>query len=123
MTESGATTTLFRPVGQAELDLIAQSGWRRFPPRLPGQPIFYPVLNAEYATTIAKDWNTKDSTSGHVGFVLRFEVDAKFAARYPVQRVGGAMCEELWVPAEELDDFNDHVRGPIVIVAEYRGDD
>ncbi len=123
MTGTGPTTTLFRPVGQAERDLIEQSGWRRFPPRLPGQPIFYPVLNAEYATTIAKDWNTKDAASGHVGFVLRFEVDAEFAVRYPLQRVGGAMCEEHWVPAEELDAFNDHIRGPIAVVAEYRGGD
>jgi hypothetical protein len=123
VTRAADTTTLFRPVGQAELDLIEHSGWRRFPPRLPGQPIFYPVLNAEYATTIARDWNTKDAASGHAGYVLRFEVDSEFANNYPVQRVGGAMCEELWVPAEELDDFNDHIRGPIVVVAEYHADD
>jgi hypothetical protein len=123
VTGTGATKTLFRPVGQAELDLIERSGWRRFPPRLPGQPIFYPVLNAEYATTIARRWNTKDAASGHVGYVLRFEVEADFAARYPVQRAGGAMCEELWVPAEELDEFNDHIRGLIIVVAEHRAED
>ena len=53
------TTTLYRPVGQAELDLIAESGHLRFPPRLPEQPIFYPVLTEEYATAIARDWNAK----------------------------------------------------------------
>jgi hypothetical protein len=112
---------LWRPVGQAELDLVAQSGWRRFPPRLPGQPIFYPVLNEAYATRIAREWNTKDPASGHVGHVLRFAVDAAYVARFPPQRVGGAGIDELWVPAEELDEFNDHIIGPIELVATYRG--
>ena len=34
------TTTLYRPIGQKELDLIAESGFTKFPPRLPEQPIF-----------------------------------------------------------------------------------
>jgi hypothetical protein len=55
-----ATTTLYRPVGRRELDLIRDSGMRAFPPRLPEQPIFYPVLTLEYARRIARDWNTKD---------------------------------------------------------------
>jgi hypothetical protein len=67
-------STLFRPVGQAEFDLIRQSGFTKFPPRLPEQPFFYPVLNEAYATQIARDWNTKDSRSGFVGYVLRFRV-------------------------------------------------
>ncbi len=48
------TVTLYRPVGPAELDLIEATGWRKFPPRLPEQPIFYPVLNEEYAAQIAQ---------------------------------------------------------------------
>jgi hypothetical protein len=39
------TRSLYRPVGQAELELIEASGWRAFPPRLAHQPIFYPVAN------------------------------------------------------------------------------
>jgi hypothetical protein len=114
------TMTLWRPVGQAELDLIAASGWTRFPPRLTGQPIFYPVLNEAYATKIARDWNTKDPASGHVGYVLRFEVEAGFAGRYAPQRVGGAGIDELWVPAGELEEFNDNIVGTIDCIAEYR---
>ena len=112
--------TLWRPVGQAELDLIEASGWKRFPPRLPGQPIFYPVLNEEYATRIARDWNTKDPASGHVGYVLRFAVDARYVARFEPQRVGGAGIDELWVPAEQLEEFNAHIVGRIERVAEFR---
>ena len=114
------TVTLWRPVGQAELDLIAQSGWARFPPRLAGQPIFYPVLNEAYATKIARDWNTKDPASGYVGYVLRFAVAAAYVARFEPQRVGGAGIDELWVPAEQLDEFNDQIVGPIELVSEHR---
>ncbi len=84
------TVTLYRPVGQKELDLIRESGYREFPPRLAWQPIFYPVLNEEYAVQIARDWNTKDEASGHVGYVTRFRVRAEFLKRYPVQTVGGS---------------------------------
>jgi hypothetical protein len=52
-----ATVTLWRPTGPEELALVEASGWRVWPPRLPDQPIFYPVLNQEYATMIARDWN------------------------------------------------------------------
>jgi len=110
------TVTLYRPVGPKELELIAASGWRAFPPRLPEQPIFYPVLNLEYAAQIARDWNVKQSGSG---FVTRFAVDADFVTRYPVQTVGASMHKELWVPAEELEEFNRHIVGPIEVVAEF----
>lgn len=50
------TQTLFRSVGRNELALIEQSGFTAFPPRLPEQPIFYPLLNEEYADRIARDW-------------------------------------------------------------------
>jgi hypothetical protein len=107
---------LFRPVGQAELDLIAATGYRRFPPRLEIQPIFYPVLTFEYARKIAEGWNARDEG---VGYVTEFEVDDAFASRYPVQEAGGRECQELWVPAEDLEDFNDHIIGEIKVVAEY----
>ena len=114
--------TLYRPVGLAELHLIADLNWRAFPPRLPIQPIFYPVLNEEYATYIASQWNPNDPVSGYCGFVLRFEIDDAFAARYPVQVVGGRVHQELWVPAEELDEFNAHITGPMEVVAQFYGE-
>ena len=110
------TVTLFRPVGPKELALIEASGWRAFPPRLPEQPIFYPVMNEEYATQIARDWNVKESGAG---FVTRFGVDAEFVSRYPVQVVGASVHQELWVPAEELDEFNRHIVGTIEVVARF----
>ena len=116
-----ATTTLYRPVGAKELALIAASGFREFPARLPAQPIFYPVLTEQYAIEIARDWNTKDEASGYIGYVLRFAVDAAFLARYPVQVAGARRHQELWVPAEELAEFNAHIVGPIEIIAEFRG--
>jgi hypothetical protein len=113
---------LYRPVGLKELGRIAQSGFRAFPPRLEIQPIFYPVLNFEYAAQIARDWNTRDPVSGFAGFVTKFEVDDEFAARYPVQTVGdNRVRNELWVPAEELEEFNQHIVGPIVVEAAFTG--
>ena len=93
-----ATWTLYRPVGPAELALIESSGWREFPPRLEGQPIFYPVLDREYAVQIARDWNVRESGAG---YVTEFEVDADYAKRYPVRTVGASLHKELWVPAED----------------------
>lgn len=112
-----ATVTLYRPVGPKELELIASSGWREFPPRLPEQPIFYPVLNEEYARQIAREWNVKDSGKG---YVTRFMVSAEFARRYQAQTVGRAdLHQELWVPADELFDFNKNIVGLIEVIAEY----
>ncbi|MGQ0800151.1 MAG: ADP-ribosylation/crystallin J1 [Pseudomarimonas sp.] len=111
------TVTLFRPVGPKELELIEASDWRRFPPRLPDQPIFYPVCNEDYAVQIARDWNVPASGSG---FVTRFDVDAEFVGRYPRQVVGGRQHEELWIPAEELDEFNNHIVGRIQVTQEFK---
>lgn len=110
------TTTLYRPVGPAELALIEASDWRSFPPRLPEQPIFYPVLNEDYARQIAERWNVRDNGAG---FVLRFRVDRDFLGRFPVQIVGGKLHEELWIPAEDLEEFNRHLVGPIEVVASF----
>jgi hypothetical protein len=114
---------LFRPVGLKELELIARLEWRAFPPRLPIQPIFYPVLNFTYAEQIARGWNTKDAASGYVGFVTRFEVDDSHASKYDVQIVGASIHQELWVPAEELEAFNAAIVGEIEVVASFKGED
>ena len=113
---------LFRPVGLKELELIAQSNFTDFPPRLEIQPIFYPVLNFEYAAQIAREWNTKDPVSGFVGFVTEFEVEDEYASKFEVQIVGSARVhQELWVQAEELAAFNSHIIGPIVVTASFTG--
>ena len=113
------TSTLWRPTGPRELALVEASGRRAWPPRLPDQPIFYPVLNEAYAVMIARDWNVPASG---VGYVTRFEVERDFVARYPVRQVGGRDILELWVPAEELELFNRHIVGRIEVVHEFRAD-
>lgn len=113
-------TVLFRPVGQKELDLIKESDYAAFPPRLPYQPIFYPVLYEEYAVQIARDWNTKDSASGYVGYVTRFYVNSQFLEQYTVQTVGSSQHQEYWIPAEDLPEFNRNILGKIEVIAEFR---
>jgi hypothetical protein len=113
-------TVLYRPVGQREYELIEATGFRRFPRRLPEQPFFYPVTNEDYATQIARDWNTKDEASGWIGYVLRFRVQSEFLRKYPVRTVGSSVHQEYWIPAAELDEFNDHLEGVIASIACFR---
>jgi hypothetical protein len=112
----GATLTLWRPVGPKELELIRQSGMRAFPPRLPEQPIFYPVLTEEYAVKIARDWNVPASGAG---FVTRFAIARDFIDRYEVKEAGGRSHQEYWIPAEDLDAFNQAIIGLIEVVRSF----
>ena len=97
---------------------MRDSGWKELPPRLPAQP-FYPVLNDEYASQIACDWNSKDPGHRFIGYVLRFAVDAGFLARYDVHRVGGRLHDEYWIPASDLAEFNNHIAGKIELVSKF----
>ena len=109
-------TVLFRPVGQNELALIRESGYTAFPPRLPYQPIFYPVLYEEYAVQIARDWNAQNGKSG---YVTRFLVRGDFLSRYEIQQVGSLQHQEYWIPAEDLEEFNRNLVGKIEVIAEF----
>jgi hypothetical protein len=113
------TVTLYRPTGPQELALVAASGWRRWPPRLAEQPIFYPVTNEAYAIEIARDWNVPASGRG---VVTRFEVDAVFMSRYDVQVVGARHHAEWWVPAADLEALNDRIVGDIQVVRAFGPD-
>lgn len=110
------TTLLYRPVGPKELALIEESGWKKFPPRLPEQPIFYPVMNEEYAIQIARDWNVPASGSG---FVTRFAVAKEYLKKFKIENVGGPIHNELWVPAEELEEFNSNIVGLIEVTKQF----
>lgn len=111
---------IWRPVGRKELAKIETSGMRAFPPRLPEQPVFYPVLTFEYAEKIARDWNSVRENHDYAGYVVAFEIDDLYAAQFPVQIAGGSACKELWVPAGELPAFNAHIVGLIAVVAVYK---
>ena len=113
--------TLYRPVGRGEMDLIRASHFREFPPRLPEQPIFYPVLSEEYAAQIARDWNAKDERSGFEGYVLRFSVRTEFLRMYDVHVVGSSAHREYWIPADHLGLLNENIVGEIEIALEFRG--
>ena len=112
------TITLWRPVGPKELTLIEASGMRAFPPRLPEQPIFYPVLSEAYAVRIARDWNVPASGAG---YVTRCSVRKAFLDAYPVRVAGGEAHSEYWIPADQLDAFNAAIVGEIVVTHTYHG--
>lgn len=113
---------LYRPVGLFELRLIAESGYRAFPPRLEHQPIFYPVLNYDYAEQIARDWNTKDAASGYMGAVTIFDLPSDYLTQFERQIVGAATHEELWIPAEKLYEFNGQIIDNIRVLKAFYGE-
>ncbi|MDH6308926.1 hypothetical protein M2451_001616 [Dysgonomonas sp. PFB1-18] len=115
-------TTLYRPIGLKELQLIIDLNFKAFPPRLEWQPIFYPVLNQEYAAQIAEKWNTKDEFSGYCGIVTKFDLPTDYLQKYEVHNVGGFIHNELWVPAEDLAEFNSHIIEQIEIVQVFTGE-
>jgi hypothetical protein len=117
----GETIVLYRPVGRQELDLIRESGFEKFPPRLPEQPIFYPVLNEEYAVKIARDWNARYNNPPE-GYVTRFRVRLDFISNFDVHTVGAAIHQEYWIPAEELEEFNNNIVGEIEVIGEFKED-
>src|SRR6266496_865104 len=111
---------LYRPVGLQELELIYDSGMKAFPARLAQQPIFYPVLNLEYDSQIASDWNAKSGQ--FAGYVTQFKMEDDYTSQFEKHTVGGSQHQELWIPAEEVDEFNRHIIGHIKIVEAHFGD-
>jgi hypothetical protein len=115
-------TVLFRPVGTKELALIRASGFTKFPPRLPEQPIFYPVLKEGYAIQIARDWNARRNADKK-GYVTRFRIKTEYLSQFNIQTVGGSEHQEYWIPADQLDQFNQNIIGEIEVIAEYQGEE
>ena len=108
-----AYVVLYRPTGPNELKLLKESGFTKWPARLPGPPFFYPVTNEEYPIEIASKWNVKESGSG---YVTRFLVQKSFMDRYEVRQVGGSQHTEWWVPAEDLEQLNENIIGKIEVI-------
>ena len=111
---------LYRPVGLQELELIYDSGMQAFPARLPQQPIFYPVLELEYARQVASDWNV--NSGQFAGYVTEFKVEDSYIGRFEKHAVGGSEHQEFWIPAEEMEEFNRHITGHIRVLEGYFGE-
>lgn len=114
--------TLYRPVGQIELNLIKQSGCKYFPERLSWQPIFYPVLDYDYACSIAKGWNTNDDANGNVGYVTQFEIPFDYFKKFETQNVGAPNHNELWVTSGKMKEFNSKIISGIKVIKAFYGD-
>ncbi|UOE38226.1 ADP-ribosylation/crystallin J1 [Chryseobacterium oryzae] len=117
------TKTLFRPVGEKEMIFIIESNYKKFPRRFEWQPIFYPVLDEDYASEIAEKWNTKDESGNYLGFVTEFEVLEDEVNQYPAQNVGARNHNELWIPSEKLEAFNQAIVGNIEVKKVFIGNE
>jgi hypothetical protein len=115
MNKQVETITMYRPTGKNELQLVIDSGYKKWPARLPMQPIFYPVTNEQYAIEV-NNWNVKEKG---IGYVTRFEVNKSFVDRYKIETVGGSNHTEWWIPAEDLEELNDNIVGLIEVIGEY----
>jgi len=111
------TTVMCRPIGPGEYELLVQNGFTFWPARLPGQPIFYPVTNVEYARQITREWNVPAYGRG---WVTEFTVRTSFASKYQIQKVGGMIHTEWWIPAEDLDELNQNIIGKIRVTEEWK---
>lgn len=111
---------LYRPVGLQELELIYDNGMQAFPARLPQQPIFYPVLDLEYARQTASDWNAKNGQAA--GYVTQFKVEDQYLGQFETHTVGKSQYQEFWIPSEEVEKFNQHIVGHIKVVEAYFGE-
>lgn len=45
-----------------------------------------------------------------------FALGMESLERYPIQVAGASIHKELWIPAEELEEFNKHIIGNIDII-------
>jgi len=70
------------------------------------------VLNEDYSTRIARDWNVPASGSGNV---TRFEVRKSFLDNYQVHQIGGETILEYWIAAEDLPALNANIVGRIEV--------
>ncbi len=113
-------STLYRPIGELELEKVRLTDFTRFPPRLVWQPIFYPVLTEEYADFIAREWNSTDPDHDFVGYVTRFDVRNDYLSQHQIHTASDRKTLEYWIPAEELELFNDNIISLIEVVGEFR---
>lgn len=113
------TRTLYRPVGLQEAELILVKGI--FPPRPPEESIFYPFLNYAYAEQVARDRYTHNAKTNYAGFIAQFKVKKPYIDQFKARVVGDEIHTELWIPAAQLDEFNEQIDGKIEIVAAFYG--
>ena len=78
------------------------------------------MLTQDYADAIARNWNSTDPKHNHVGFVTRFQIRNEFLSNYEIQTAADKSTLEYWIPAEDLDSFNDNIVGTIELIAEFR---
>lgn len=74
-------------------------------------------MNEEYAIQIARDWNFPALGSG---FVTRFSLRKEFIDKFEIQNVGGEIHNEPWIPAEQIEQFNENIVGYIEVTKEFR---
>ena len=71
---------------------------------------------------LLKNGIQRDEFGNYLGIVTCFDVSKDIIDKYPVQNVGARNHNEIWVPAEELEKFNQSIIGPIKVLKIFIGD-
>jgi len=71
--------------------------------------------------TFAKKLDKRNVRAYGVGHVTKFNVNADYLMKFEVQKVGGLIHNELWVPAHELEEFNNNIVGLIELIETHTG--
>lgn len=111
------TRVLWKAMGPGEAEMVEAGGMRAFPPRLPCQAVFYAAASRVAAERMAQDWHLPRNG---VGYVARFEVLHSFLDAYCPMAAEASAGEEFRIPAEDMEEFNAAIAGPIEIVSSYR---
>jgi hypothetical protein len=50
---------------------------------------------------------------------VEFDVDATYLSKFEPKKFGGAAHVEYWIPAVELEEFNQQIRGKIRMIKKF----
>ncbi len=103
--------TLYRAVNAEELAALQSLRWKGFPPC--AEAAFYPALNARFALDFI---HSQEGGKKPALYLTRFQIHAGYVRSFEVQTLSGEVHDELWVPAEEWENFNRNIVGRIAVV-------
>ena len=110
------STCLYKSLTPAQFAGVIQSDWRELAAESPDQKMFYPKLNRQYAEMVARMLNLAHYNAA---YVVKFNVNALFLARYEIQTVAYDEHQEYKIPIEDLPLLNCHIVGIIEVVSAF----
>ena len=83
-----------------------------------GTTIFLSCAERKLCAGNRKKWNVRDNED-HKGYVTKFEVADDYCSQFELHTVGSSRHQELWIPADALESFNQHIIGTIKVIGAF----